>query len=291
MASMVRQILSFLLGYLVFALVLFIGLQTSPADLRRALRSSGLLARTVLVANVAVPLLTLFVVLLLTLPPRVEAMLLLMAICPGAPFLLLRYKSQAALPSVLLIDVSLWALVTTPMWVAIVNRLFPFHFQTSALQVLLVLAKTVLLPLALGVLIRRLLPRLAPPLARVASLYYQATLVIAVVLVLIKGGPAVLQTPPLAIAEIVLLALASALMGHWAGGPTAEGRSVVANLAALGNPALAVAIASRSFPDFRVPAMLLAYLLLRALALVPYRLWSKRHGQPPHPTPVPRPAT
>ncbi len=288
---MLRQLLSFLLHYLVFALVLSIGLQTSTADLRRALRSSGLLARTALVTNVAVPLLTLLVVKLLPLPPRVEAMLLLMAICPGAPFLLLRYKRQAALPSVLLVEVSLLAMVTAPVWVAIVNRLFPFHFQTSALQVLLVLAEMVLLPLVIGVLIRRFLPRVAPPLARVASLYYQATLVIAVVLVLIKGGPAVLQTPPLAIAAIVLLAMASVLMGHWAGGPTDEGRSVVANLAALGNPALAVAIASRSFPDFKVPAMLLAYLLLRALALVPYRLWSKRHGQPPHPTPVPRPAT
>jgi BASS family bile acid:Na+ symporter len=131
-ASTLRHLISFLLHYLVFALVLSIGLQTTTADLRRSLRSGGLLSRTALVANVAVPLLTLLVVKLLPLSPRVEAMLLLMAICPGAPFLLLRYRSQAALPSVLLVEVSLLAMVTAPAWVAIVNRLFPFHFQTSA---------------------------------------------------------------------------------------------------------------------------------------------------------------
>jgi BASS family bile acid:Na+ symporter len=288
---MLRDVLLFMLRYLVFALVLFIGLQTPPSELRQALRGRALLARTVLIANVAVPLMTLVVVLLLALPPRVEAMLLLLAICPGAPFLLLRFKDKAALPSVLLMDVSLCAMVTAPLWVAIIDRLLPYHFVTSPVQILLVLAKTVLLPLAIGLGIRRYLPRAAAPLARVTSIYYQATLLIAVVFVLVKGGPSILQTTPLAIATIVLLSVAASLMGHWAGGPTPEGRSVVANLAALGNPALALAIAARSFPDFKVPALLLAYLLLRALALVPYRLWSKRHGQPPAPRAVPRPAT
>jgi BASS family bile acid:Na+ symporter len=288
---MLRQVLTFMLQYLVFALVLFIGLQTSLADLRQALRGRALLVRTVLVANVAVPLLTMAVMKLLTLPPRVEAMLLLMAICPGAPLFLLRYRREAALPSMLLAVVSLCAMATTPLWVVFMNRQFSFEFQSSAVQVLLILLRSVLLPLALGVAVRQLVPGVAAPLARIAGLFYQVSLVIAVVLVLIKGAPAMLEIPPLGIAATVGLSLLAALMGHWAGGPTPQGRTLVANLSALGNPALAVAIATSSIPGFKVPAMLLAYLLLRALALLPYRLLTRRHGQPPQPTAVPRPAT
>ena len=78
----------------------------------------------------------------------------------------------------------------------------------------------------------------------------------------------------LAIATFTLLGL---LMGHLLGGPDAEDRTVLALAAASRHPAVALAIASASFPEQKLvlPAVLLA-LLTGIVATVPYSAWRKR---------------
>ena len=279
---MLRQLLSFLLGHLVFALVLGVGLATPARELYQALtQRTGLLMRAALVANIAVPLVALLAMIALPLPPRLEVLVLLMAICPGAPFFLNRFRSATSLAADLLLVVSLAGIVTVPLWTWIIGRVFPYQLVISAADVLLVLLKTVLLPLTLGLLIRQFLPSLAAPLARVTGWFYKIALVAALALALFVGGKVVWQAPLSSVLVVVMLTIVSALLGHWAGGPAPEDRKMVANLAALGNPGLALAIVHHSYPDVKAGAIVIAYILVRALTLLPYQFWSKRHMQPP----------
>ena len=280
--TMLHQALSFLLGNLIFALVLGIGLSTTAQELYRDLRQRpGVLMRAVLVSNILVPLMAVLAMAALQLRPRLEILILLMAICPGAPFFLNRFRTAASLASDLLLVVSLVGMITVPLWTWVIQRLFPYELVITAPQVLLVLLKSILLPLALGLLIRQFLPRLAPPLARVAGLFYKVALVVALGVALIVGGRVVLQTPIVSVLVVVLLTIAAALLGHWAGGPETEDRRMVAFLAALGNPGLALAVVHHSYPDVKAGAIVIAYILVRALTLLPYQLWTKRHPLPP----------
>ena len=118
--------------------------------------------RAVLVSNFLVPLMAVLAMVALHLSPRLEILILLMAICPGAPFFLNRFRTATSLASDLLLVVSLVGMITVPLWTWVIQRLFPYELVITAPQVLLVLLKSILLPLALGLLIRQFLPRLAP---------------------------------------------------------------------------------------------------------------------------------
>jgi bile acid:Na+ symporter, BASS family len=249
---MVKAVIMFLLHYLVFALVLAVGLRTSLAGLRRGLQRRRLVTRTVVVANFLVPLMALAVVAVLPLGPGIEALILIMAICPGAPLFLNRFHREETLPSVLLVVVSLVGLVSVPWWAWAIDQLLPFHFQATAAGVLAVLAKSVLLPLALGLAIRHFLPRVAAPLAIAAEWFYKIALVAAALLALVRGLPAVWHAPLIGVIAVLLMTAAAVALGHWAGGPDPQDRRAVANLAALGNPGLALAILAQSYPSVHV---------------------------------------
>lgn len=288
---MIRHVLTFMLQSLVFVMLLSIGLQTSIADIKAAAQRRELIMRTALVANFAVPLLAIVLVALLPLTPGARGLVLLAAICPGAPFVLTKFKQKVQLPSVLLAAVSVLAVISVPVWAALIGRLFsPLQFQVSAGQVLLITLRGLLLPLGLGLAIRHFLPGVAGPLAKLAVIFYKVALIVALIIVLVIGGPAILDARPMAILAVILLTMGAALLGHWAGGPDPEERDVAATVAALGSPALLAAIAASSYPSVRVGAVLAAYLIVRGLALLPYKLWMKQHlGKPESPQASPPP--
>jgi BASS family bile acid:Na+ symporter len=158
---MIRQLVVFLLHSLVFAMLLSVGLRTSIADVRAVLARRDLIARTVLMANLVVPILAILVTAWLSRQPLAKGLILIMAICPGAPLVLGRFKNQEHAPTVLLAAISLVAVVTVPLWTAIFERLYTTHLEISAGQVALLTLRGLLLPLGLGVVIRQLRPKAA----------------------------------------------------------------------------------------------------------------------------------
>src|SRR5690606_38283557 len=91
---MLAALVSFLLHNLIFALILSIGLAAKPSDLALIVRQPRLYARAVVVMELLVPLLAIAAVLAFDVPPIGTAMIVLMAICPGAPFIPLATKRK-----------------------------------------------------------------------------------------------------------------------------------------------------------------------------------------------------
>ncbi|HEY1814156.1 MAG TPA: hypothetical protein VGG74_17515 [Kofleriaceae bacterium] len=263
----------FLLKNLTSVLMLTIGLRTAPSALRAAWSDRALVGKALFVVVVCVPLLAVCVVTWLPLAPPATGFVLLMAACPGAPLVLRTYRDSATGVAIIAI-VSLVAPITVVAWVAVWNRLFGYAIVVDPIALLRV-GLVQLVSLAAGVALAALSPRIAPRLARVTWACFIAGFVLALVVALVLGAPALLRVRAITVVAVVAVALGSAALGHVAGGPELTDRAMLATTAVLGNPALALAVIAATYPGFRAGALFAAYLAVRGLALAAYTLWVK----------------
>jgi bile acid:Na+ symporter, BASS family len=134
--------------------------------------------------------------------------------------------------------------------------------------------KAQLLPLGVGMLTRQLAPALAarvePRLGRIAG-----ALLILLVLLVIDVEPVLTRADwrvVLAVALVTLLAVAS---GHLLGGPEPATRTAVAVCSAARNPGLALLVATQNGAPPTVVATIFVYLIVSALTLIPYVIYSR----------------
>ncbi len=105
-------------------------------------------------------------------------------------------------------------------------------------------------------------------------------LALMVVLLLVAIAPAiwaVIRDPTVVIAILVFLAVGLAV-GHVLGGPNPNNSVVLALSTACRHPAIALSIAAANFPEERFDAVILLYLILGAIAAVPYLAWHRRRA-------------
>ena len=103
-------------------------------------------------------------------------------------------------------------------------------------------------------------------------------LALMVVVLLVAIAPAILaviRDPTVVIAILVFLAVGLAV-GHVLGGPNPNNSVVLALSTACRHPAIALSIAAANFPEERFDAIILLYLILGAIAAVPYLAWHRR---------------
>jgi BASS family bile acid:Na+ symporter len=150
----------------------------------------------------------------------------------------------------------------------------------SMASIAILILRTTLLPLALGIVVhgfnQTLAERLAKPVSQVGSvglLGCGVTILFAAapqILALIGNGTLI---------SIAIFMLAGLAIGHWLGGPEAENRTVLAFSTASRHPGFALALAHANFPQqkFAMAAVLL-YLLINAIVAVAYHVWTKRRS-------------
>ncbi|NUP07323.1 MAG: hypothetical protein HOW73_14815 [Polyangiaceae bacterium] len=286
---MLENVLSFLLGHVVFALMLSTGLSSRPRELADIVRRPALYARAMLVMWIAVPLLAIATIALLRLPRRPAELMVIMSICPGAPVIPDATKRSSETHSTvglnLLLLASLLAPLLTPAWMALLARVYAVEVGIiSPLQVLGAIAPRVLLPLALGLLVRRYAPRAADVLARPVHYFFLAALVVAGAMAFRLGGPVFEDISPRTGVAAFVMVIGASLMGYAAAANLGGERRTVGIAAALGNPVLALAVIANSHPGFQAAALMLAYVILRTIALVPFLQWvhTRQLREQPH---------
>jgi BASS family bile acid:Na+ symporter len=137
--------------------------------------------------------------------------------------------------------------------------------------------RTVLLPLAAGIAVLALAPRLAQRIAAPTTAVAAAVLPVAGIAVIVSAWPAILAQlgdgTVLAIAAFVAIGL---VVGHLLGGPDPADRTTLALSTASRHPGAAAAIASINFPQERaVIAALLLYLIIGGVVSALYLRWRK----------------
>ena len=105
---------------------------------------------------------------------------------------------------------------------------------------------------------------------------------LAIVVLLVATGPAHLgrssENGTVIIAIVLFLAVGFAV-GHVLGRPNPNHSVVLGLSTACRHPAIALSIAAANFPEERFEAVILLYLILGAIAAIPYLAWHRRRSR------------
>ena len=264
-----------------FALVVAIGMASSWRDATWLLRSPGLLVRSVLSMQVLVPLVALLLATKLPLHPGVKIAIVLLSLSPVPPALPgkeMKVGGNRPFAVSLLVVSAVLAIVVIPASLRLLSDVTQFTLGIAPMTVAKLVATSILVPLAVGLVIssvaQELGRRISPVIGKIGMVFLLLGIIPPIVAMLPAMG-ALIGDGTLAVCAV--LCLAALLIGHLLGGPDRGDRTVLALSTAMRHPAMAIALAKENFSNepLVVPAILL-YLIVAVVVRLPYTKLSVR---------------
>ena len=260
--------------------VVALALEAAPADLTSVLRRPGLLLRSFVAMNVVMPLAAVALALAFDLHPAIKIALVALALSPIPPLLpktQLKAGGDSSFIYGLLVASGLIAVVFIPLALEVIERIFGFALELSAGRIAKTVALTILAPMCVGLLVKKMAPAFAARIAKPLMLVATVLLALGALAILASVGSAIMSLlgNGTVIAFIVFIALGLAV-GHLMGGPAPGDRTVLAFANASRHPGIALAIASANFPDEKLvlPAVML-FLITSTVLTIPYTRWRR----------------
>jgi BASS family bile acid:Na+ symporter len=266
-------VLAFLLQGAMIASVLALGLKARAADVLYLWHRPGLLLRSFLAMYFVTPLIAVLLVLLLNLPPGQSLGLVLVAISAGAPLLpktLLKLGCNPPYVYSLLVSTALAAVLTVPCSLAVLSPILPEHARESPLSVAVVVARTFLVPLAVGMVLRHLAPLTADRIRGPVLLAAGLVLVTVLLGLLVLNFSAILEFDLPSLGAIAILTFGGLAVGHLLGGPEPGNRTCLALASSTRHLGLAAVIAVATFSKARPLPTVLVFMLVSIVATVLY---------------------
>jgi predicted Na+-dependent transporter len=270
-----------------FAIMFALGVGLPLDGLGRWQQHRGLLLRGLIGTCLLVPVAA---ALLLLLPPTMALSqparfsIALMAVCPSAPLLMRKAGKQGGdriLAALLQVAAALAAIITIPLLASGFTRIFGVEgWQVQSHHVAAQVALVQLLPLLLGLLVRRFAPkwasRLESPLDRLAN----GLLLLLVLVVLWKTAPLLVTyvgANLIALPVMAALVLISLALGYRLANRDPCLGVTLALVTSMRNPGLALLLAGIYAPE--MPAVklgILVYLLITVLLSIPFLRCQRR---------------
>ena len=254
---------------LLVSLMFDAGLQASWSDLMALMRNYALFAGALIANFVVVPLAALGIVTLFHLNDAVATGVLLMAIAPGVPFVILAGGRGKGGSHELAIGLAvLLPVITTLVLPFTADLILPGSERANVPPGQLIgLVLFQFVPLLIGFLVAIALPSIATKFLRITkpiTLVALLALLVALAPLIVKSAAAVFGSfGILAMVSIVVISLAA---GWLLGGSKHEYRATLAVGTALRNPGLAMAIATTAFATQPpAAAAVVTYFLVQAL--------------------------
>lgn len=256
---------------LLVSLTLGAGLEINRAHLVAAFKDAGLLVRALAANFVVVPLLGFLLVQAFALDAQIATGVLLMAIAPGVPFILLGIRKKGGslgLAAIIALLFPLLSVFTVPITAALVLPRGEMA-ELPAAQFVTTLVLFQLIPLLVGVLVAERWPVVAEKLGRPVRLVFLIALLALLVVLLPKivHDVAVVfgSRGMITMLCIVLLSLAT---GWLFGAPSMSDRRTLSMGTALRNIGLCATVATGAFAgEPRVAAAVLVYLLVQMIVV------------------------
>ncbi|WP_281193904.1 bile acid:sodium symporter family protein [Halorubrum sp. F4] len=237
-----------------------IGMEMSPDRLLIALRKHRLMARSLLVNLVAVPVFAYLLVHLVPMETGYVAGVVLIAVAPGAPFgpkFAEISKSGIEFASGLMAVLGIISVVTIPVSLAL---FLPGDVTVDPFGIGWMIFGIQLLPLLAGIGLEYRYSSVAnslyPPVQRLSDLSF---LLLIVLLVAVYSDEMITLVGTGTPFVSVVIVCVSLLLGYVLGGPDRNTREVLATTTAARNAAIALFIATTGFSDPRVLMVVLAF--------------------------------
>ena len=268
-----------------FALVVSIGMTSTWRDATWLLRSPGLLLRSMLSMQVLVPLIAVLLATKLPLHPGVKIAIVLLSLSPVPPVLpvkQMKVGGNRPFAVSLLVASAVLAVAVIPASLRLLSDITTFTLGIAPMTVAKLVATSILIPLAVGLIISAFAPDLGRRASPIVAKIGMACLLLGIIPPIVAMLPAIgalIGDGTLAVCAV--LCLAALLIGHLLGGPDRDDRTVLALSTAMRHPAMAIALAKANFAHepMVVPAILL-YLIVAVVVRLPYtRLSVRRHAE------------
>jgi predicted Na+-dependent transporter len=275
------QIIVLAIKVSMFLVVFALGLRATFAQLTYLFRHPLLLSKAVLSMNVVMLAVAIVLTTWLDPPPAVKIALIALALAPVPPILPAKqFKAGGSSEYTigLLVDVAIVAIVLVPLAIELLGRGFGIDIHIPASKIAKIVLASIVVPLALGVLVRRFAPAFAERVAHPVTLIATIMLFAAVLPVVFVATP---QLKPLigngVLICLVVFSLVGLAVGHFLGGPDPDNRTVLGLATGARHPAIPFAIATVNFPDEKaVMVVVLYHLIIATLVAVPYVKWRTR---------------
>lgn len=236
--------------------------------------------RSLAAALILVPAAALGLILALDPAPAVAIGLAILVACPPAPLMVKAAAKKGGDPAFIAslhLSLAALAIVTVPAVLHVLAIPLGFSAGVDPVSLLSILAKTILLPIGLGLVVRALFPsvadRLAAPLGRVGSIGLLAV-VVALVGVLYR---ALLSMDAWSYGVIAAVAVAALAIGHlMIGSQYSEKRTVLAVECAVRHPGLAIAIGTSNFTAQETLPVLVPCIVTFMVIANAYLFWRAR---------------
>ncbi|NOQ64386.1 MAG: hypothetical protein GQ582_07725 [Methyloprofundus sp.] len=263
----------------VVALLLAIGMLSTKKEVTYLWQRPKLLWRSLLAMYILVPLAAILFVSLLPLADGLKLAVFVLAISAGAPLLpkkLMGLGSDEYVLS-LVVTASILAIVTVPLWSAALGPLFGRTSHLAPLEVALLISKSFLVPLVVGMLIRRFFPNNAEVIADKILTIAGGVLTVAAVLLLATHWKLLHTAGWSALLALAGLTLISLMIGHLMGGDEPGERTALAVSCATRHLGLAILVAAAA-PGVKTAVFISAYIVSSAVVAIPYLKWQKSKG-------------
>ncbi|MFB6131594.1 MAG: hypothetical protein ABEJ28_12325 [Salinigranum sp.] len=234
-----------------------LGTQLTRGDVSWTVREYNIVSRWVLANLLAVPLFAVLLGAVFGLPDSILVGLLLVAVAPGAPFIpqFVSLSGENAHEAVrLTADLTIVATVTVPLLVAATLAVLHIDVGFAPWRFLLPLFVLLVTPMAAGGVLRDRRPEIAILAASRLAALANATLLLALALVVLLHLGGSLRVFAIlfgtgALLVMALFALATVLIGWFVGGPIPQNRRILALGTAARNVNVALFIATTRFPE------------------------------------------
>ena len=281
--------MSLLISLVLFFIMVSLGLNLPSLQFGLLKRRPALLICVLLATCVAMPLAAL---LLLQSPlgdglsPAIKTAVMLMAICPSAPMIALKSRQLANNPE-LATRLQFWsacaAIISVPIWVGQLpteagESIWSVSNQDVAFQIFTVQ----LIPLLLGVSLRRWRSEWAERwnslVQKIATALLLALLVLILIVAIPQVAPMLIGNLRGALVMLILTWIALALGFVIAGEDTVE-RSTVPLVLSMRNPGLALLIIQQMAPQaIDLKAAVVGYVVITAVGSAPFMKWRKKES-------------
>jgi BASS family bile acid:Na+ symporter len=275
----------------IWLIVLSLGARTTPRDAFYVIRNPRLLAPAMAAIFIIVPAFAVLLCRAFALAPEIKLAIVALTVSPTPPILPLK---QARVGSAneyaigLLVAAAIVSLVATPLLLAVAASILGANAAISLAPIARTMLVSIGLPLAAGMALKALAPRLAPMVQRYALVAGAGLLLIGLVFLLVHSGKNILALVGNgALASIVAVVAVGLLVGHLLGGGRGADRGALALAAATRHPGLALAIARLNYPDQLQGAMaaILLFVLVNLIVTAPYVIWMGKRAKRATPAP------
>ncbi|HEY6994098.1 MAG TPA: bile acid:sodium symporter [Xanthobacteraceae bacterium] len=272
------RVINILVTITLVEMMVLIGFRATFAELARTARNWRLVARAVAANYLLVPGAAVALLILFEATPMVAAGFLILAVCPGAPYGpplagIARANVSAAIGLMVILAGS--SAIVSP---ALLHLLLPWLSGGEAPRIDLMamlgaLLSTQLLPLLFGLLLRHWRPQLADRLLRPFELVSKVLNLGVAALILASQFRMLTEIRIKGFVGMLVLLVASLVIGWLAGGPGRDNRRTMALTTSLRNVGVGLVIATGNFAGTPAVSAALAYGIVEVLGSLLLALW------------------